>query len=164
MPQYVPLVPPPQRRLAPGAIRWPAGFLKLYGVLMYILTALLTLVLIVSRMPDSSNRLTEPAWEVVLYSTLISLGLAVLFTHAARRLRRGSNGHAWYPMALCVLVAAGGVYLARGFGEPAWLGLSAVYAGAALLLLLPSARAWIRPLRPPSAPPSVSNATGPAEA
>jgi hypothetical protein len=164
VPQYVmPPVPPPQRRLVPGAIRWPAGFLTLYGVLMYILTALLALALVVSE-ASQSNSLTDSAWEAALYSALVSLGLAVLFTHGARRLRRGSNGHVWYPMVLCGLVAAGGVYAAWGSGQPAWLGLTAVYLGSALLLLLPSARAWVRPLRPPSAPPSVGNATGAAEA
>jgi actin-like ATPase involved in cell morphogenesis len=165
VPQYsMPLVPPPPRRIAPGAIRWPAGFLTLYGVIMYILTAVLTLALIVYKLPDSGATTSDSAWEAGLYAALICLGLAVLFTHAARRLRRGSNGHVWYPMALCVLVAGGGAYTASDAQQPAWLGLTAVYLGSALLLLLPSARAWVRPLRPPPAPPAVGNATGAAEA
>lgn len=147
----------------PGAIRWPAGFLKLYGVLMYILTAVIALVLVVSE-ASQSNSLTDTAWQADLYAGLITLVLAVLFTHGARRLRRGSNGHVWYPMALCVLAAAGGVAAASGYAQPAWLGLSAVYLGSALLLLLPSARAWARPLRAPAPPPAVGNATGADEA
>ncbi len=162
VPQYVmPPVPPPPRRFAPGAIRWPAGFLTLYGVLMYIMTGLITLALIVTKLPSSGTQLTAAGWQAGLYGALISLGLAVLFTHGARRLRRGSNGHVWYPMALCALVAVAGVYTATESDQPAWLGLSAVYLGSGLLLLLPSARAWVRPLR---APAPVGNATGGAEA
>lgn len=166
VPQYVmPPVPPPPRRIAPGAIRWPAGFLTLYGVLSYILSALLALVLVLYKLPSTTSRLTETAWQGALYAALSSLVMAVLFTHAARRLRRGSNGHLWYPMALCVLVAAGASFTASESHQPAWFALALVYLGAALLLLLPSARTWVRPLRTPApADPSVGNATGAAEA
>jgi hypothetical protein len=165
VPQYVmPPVPPPLRRFAPGAIRWPAGFLKLYGVLSSIWTAVAVVVLVVSRLPQSELRMPDADWNLALYATLASLALAVLFLHGARRLRRGSNGHLWYPMTLCGVLAAGGVYTAEQSGQPAWLAVTAVYLGCALLLLLPSARAWARPLRPPPAPPSVGNATGGGEA
>jgi hypothetical protein len=162
-PYPMPLIPPPPRRIAPGAIRWPAGFLTLYGVITYFLTAVTVLFLIVSKVPTSGLELTDTQWQAMLYAGLISLGLAVLFTHGARRLRRGSNGHVWYPMTLCVFVAAGGAWAAREGEQPAWLVLTAVYLGSALLLLLPSARAWVRPLRPPQAP-AVGNATGASEA
>lgn len=108
--------------------------------------------------------MSETLWNFALYAALISLASAVLFTHGARRLRRGSNGHLWYPMTLCLLVAAGGVFTASDSQQPAWLGLAAVYLGSALLLLLPSARDWVRPLRPPPPAPAVGNATGAAEA
>ncbi|GAA1554191.1 hypothetical protein GCM10009827_088660 [Dactylosporangium maewongense] len=161
VPQYVmPPVPPPPRRIAPGAIRWPAGFLTLYGVLMYISTGLVALVLVVYKVSDTEE-LTAAGWQAGLYAGLGSLAFAILYTHGARRLRRGSNGHLWYPIALCVLLAFGGAYTASGAHQPAWLAVTGVYLGSALLLLLPSARAWVRPLRPPA--PSVGNATADAE-
>ncbi|MET7421592.1 Hsp70 family protein [Dactylosporangium sp. NPDC005555] len=160
VPQYVmPPVPPPQRRIAPGAIRWPAGFLTLYGVLMYVSTALVVLILVLYQASES-EALTGDGLQVFLYSGLGSLAFAILYTHGARRLRRGSNGHLWYPMALCVLLAGGGAYTASASGQPAWLAVTGAYLGSALLLLLPSARDWVRPLRPsPPAP-----ATGSTEA
>ncbi|GAB3871608.1 Hsp70 family protein [Dactylosporangium cerinum] len=165
VPQYVmPPVPPPMRRFAPGAIRWPAGFLKLYGVLSAIFTAVAVVVLVVSKLPQSELGMPDADWNFVLYATIASLALAVLFMHGARRLRRGSNGHLWYPMALCGFLAVGGAYTAADSDQPAWLAVTAVYLGSALLLLLPSARAWVRPLGPPPASPSVGNATGAAEA
>ncbi|MEV0136569.1 Hsp70 family protein [Dactylosporangium sp. NPDC050688] len=161
VPQYV--MPPP-RRIAPGTIRWPAGFLTLYGVLMYISTAISGIVLIAAKLPQSDFRVPERAWETALYGTLATLALAVLFTHGARRLRRGTNGHLWYPITLCLLVAAGAAFTASESHQPAWSVLALVYLGSALLLLLPSARAWVRPPRAPAPPdPSVGNATGAAE-
>ncbi|MFF5226497.1 hypothetical protein [Dactylosporangium sp. NPDC000521] len=162
VPQYVmPPVPPPPRRIAPGAIRWPAGFLTLYGVLMYISTGLVALVLIVYKVSDTQE-LTDAGWQAGLYGGLGSLAFAILYTHGARWLRRGSDGHLWYPSVLCVLLAFGGAYTASTSHQPAWLAVTGVYLGSALLLLLPSARAWVRPLRPPA--PSVGNATAGAEA
>ncbi|MEV4131343.1 Hsp70 family protein [Dactylosporangium sp. NPDC049742] len=161
VPQYVmPPVPPPPRRIAPGAIRWPAGFLTLYGVLMYISTGLVALVLVIYAVSETEE-LTAAGQQAGLYGGLGSLAFAILYTHGARRLRRGSNGHLWYPIALCVLLAFGGAYTASGSHQPAWLAVTGVYLGSALLLLLPSARAWVRPLRPPA--PSVGNATAEGE-
>ena len=96
-------------------------------------------------------------WEVLLYSALISLGLAVLL-HARRpavapRQQRPRAGIRWRCACSSPPV---GPYAAWGWGQPAWLGLSAVYLGSALLLLLPSARAWIRPLRPAARHPRQS--------
>jgi actin-like ATPase involved in cell morphogenesis len=157
VPQYVmPPIPPPLRRIAPGAIRWPAGFLTLYGVLSYISTALIGLILVVFKL-SSTQELTAEGLRVGLYGGMASLAFAILYTHAARRLRRGSNGHLWYPIALCVLLAGVGAYTASESAEPAWLAVTGVYLGSALLLLLPSARNWVRPLAPPR-PPSVGNA------
>ncbi|GAA3257854.1 Hsp70 family protein [Dactylosporangium siamense] len=165
VPQYVmPPVPPPMRRFAPGAIRWPAGFLKLFGVLSAIYAAIAAVVLVVSKLPQSELRMSDANWNIGLYVTIAAIALTVLFTHGARRLRRGSNGHLWYPMALCGLLAAGGVFAVSDSGQPAWFAVTVVYLGAALLLLLPSARAWVRPLGRPPASPSVGNATGGVEA
>ncbi|GAA0721271.1 Hsp70 family protein [Dactylosporangium roseum] len=156
VPQYVlPPVPPPPRRRPPWSIRWPARFMTLYAVLLFIFVALALLVQVVepeTRDQAEWRQLRGDALQLAIAGAI----LASLLIHAARRLRRGTNGHLWYPLLLCGTLGVGAVV--TGLGHRSAEALGAVFLASTVFLLLPTARAWVR--KPPRAPePDTSEGT-----
>ncbi|GAA2348257.1 Hsp70 family protein [Dactylosporangium salmoneum] len=166
-PQVVYLPPPPmQPRLrAPWSIRWPAGFMTTYGVLLYLLTALLLLAgggiqLVQNPPPDiDKDQLTTDS----LQWAGICVVLATLLLHGAGRARRPAGGHLWYPLALCVIVTACNLALTTEGGGYWTLIPGVVFAASTAGLLLPPSHRWLRrpprPKMPPASPPA-QNAAG----
>jgi actin-like ATPase involved in cell morphogenesis len=142
-------VPPPPRRKGPWSIRWPAGFMTLYAVLLYILTAGLLLVYVLSEPSDTNGLDWDKLKNDSLETAILCVVLATLLVHGARRLRRPMGGHLWYPLALCLILGAFGLAYAR-YGWVAQL-VAVVFLGSVAMLVLPGSRRWLRrPPKPPS--------------
>ncbi|WP_238008188.1 Hsp70 family protein [Dactylosporangium sp. AC04546] len=146
----VPVVPPIPWRPPPGTIRWPAGFMTLYAVLLFIVLPFAAILAFIPR--PATDPGTPAEWDAMQQDALTTAVLCVilgsLLIHGARRLRRGKNGHLWYPLGLCVLFAVVAVF--NSYDQIAVQLMAVAFLTSSLLLLLPSARAWVRP--PPKAP------------
>ncbi|MET7392555.1 Hsp70 family protein [Dactylosporangium sp. NPDC005572] len=161
-PVYVPVMPmmPPVRwRPPPWTIRWPAGFMTLYAVLLFIVLPFATILAFIPK--PKTDPMTPAEWDAMQQDSLTTAILCVIFAslliHAARRLRRGRNGHLWYPLGLCLLFAVVAVF--NSYSQLAVQLMAVAFLTSSLLLLLPSARAWVRP--PPKAPKPPKAPTNP---
>lgn len=157
-------VPRPQPK-GPWSVRWPAGFMTAYAVLLYLLTGVLLLVATLPHLssnqpPTYDGRDLRTLTADALEWAAISAVLATLLIHAANRARRAMSGHHWYPLALCLIVGTSNLAFSGRGGGP-WTQVPAlVFLGSAAMLLLPGSRRWTR--RPPNAPPPAE--PGPPEA
>ncbi|MFI5907095.1 Hsp70 family protein [Dactylosporangium sp. NPDC051541] len=161
---YYPVAPPPMvamvpLRKGPWSIRWPAGFMTFYAIVLYIGGALLLLLAGGLNLVDPETNPDITAEEIDRFTTdglefgAISLVFATLLLNAAGRARRPAAGHHWYPLALCVIVAVGNLALTAGFGQVGFLIATVVFTLSTAMLLLPGSRKWMhRPPRPPQAP------------
>ncbi|WP_432835934.1 Hsp70 family protein [Dactylosporangium sp. CA-092794] len=152
------MVPQPRVK-GPWSIRWPAGFMTTYAVLLYFLAALLLLAATLPYLSSNGTPtfegqdlrdLTRPALEV---SGLCAV-LATLLVHAAARARRPMARHLWYPLALCLIVGLANLVFS-GQGGGLWTQIPAgVFLLSAAMLLLPGSRKWARrPRKPPALKP-----------
>jgi hypothetical protein len=188
-PMFLPPPPPPQvvyypayaappmmmapqpRRLGPWSIRWPAGFMTTYGVLLYILTGLLLLLAVLVNVPDPPPKPSDlgglTAADLSKYSLRwagVVAVMATLLIHGAGRARRMAGGHLWYPLALCLVIGVVNLALIFEGGGMVVLIPAVVFLGSALMLLLPGSRRWLRrPPKPPSLE-SLERESGPPEA
>ncbi|MGI5244830.1 Hsp70 family protein [Dactylosporangium sp. CA-139066] len=172
-PPQVVYVPAPQMVMAPRplslgpwSIRWPAGFMTTYGILLYMLMALLLFMAIVIKSDPASaaqnlSMTPEDAATDCFEWAGICAVLATLLLHGAIRARRAAGGHHWYPLALCVIVAVSNAALIRPSEHYwPWVFVPAVIFGASsAALLLPASRRWMRrppkPRRPKPPPPGL---------
>jgi hypothetical protein len=141
----------------PWSIRWPAGFMTTYGILLYLLTGGLLLVGIAIRadVESAMRNLSVNALQIArdcFEWASISAVLGTLLIHGAIRARRPAGGLYWYPLALCLIVTVCNLALI-GPSEQYWLWLfvpAVVFGASTLALLLPASRRWMR--RPPKLP------------
>jgi hypothetical protein len=168
LPPMMPMLPPVRLR-PPWSIRWPAGFMTTYSVLLFVLTAGLLLFAGVIHLGDpSTGEFTQAQVDEITEACLQWAGicavLATLLVNGARRLRRPAAGHLWYPLALVLIVAVSNLGLIQ-FSQGLWPLVAVpavVFALSAAALVLPGSQRWVR--RPPK-PPSlkaIQSDTGPA--
>ncbi|GGM19320.1 Hsp70 family protein [Dactylosporangium sucinum] len=151
----VPMVPPIPWRPPPWTIRVPAGFMTLYAVLLFIVLPFAVILGVIDQPPTDPTPRAE--WDAMqqdsLTTAVLCVILASLLIHAARWLRRGKRGHLWYPLGLCMLFAVVAVF--NSYSQIAVQIMAVAFLTSSLLLLLPSARAWVRrPPKPPKPPKS----------
>jgi hypothetical protein len=160
-PPQVVYVPMPIRPIlkGPWSIRWPAGFMTTYGILLYFLAVPLLIAGIVLQTTDPSKPTDLPMNQYELAKdcfewAAISAVAATLLINGAIRARRPAAGHHWYPLALCLIVAVSNLALIQPAEQYwAWVGVpAAVFGASTVALLLPASRRWMR--RPPKLPPS----------
>ncbi|GAA3301468.1 hypothetical protein GCM10020218_095200 [Dactylosporangium vinaceum] len=161
---YYPVVPPPMMpmiplRKGPWSIRWPAGFMTAYAVVLYVgggLLLLLAGVLNLFNPPPDENISAEDIERFKVDGLewgAIGLVAATLLINAAARARRPARGHHWYPLALCVIVAVSNLALSAQTRQAGFLIAAVIFILSTAMLLLPGSRRWMRrPPRPPQAP------------
>ncbi|WP_433216022.1 Hsp70 family protein [Dactylosporangium sp. CS-047395] len=157
-PVFYPVMPVPMR-LGPWSIRWPAGFMTTYGILLYLLTVPLVLAAVLPRFLDDPPEGWDQAQIDQLTSdslewSIICAVAATLLINGAIRARRPASGHHWYPLALCLVVTVTNAALTTEGGGYWTIIPACVFALSTAMLLLPGSRRWTRrPPRPPVAKP-----------
>ncbi|WP_432986544.1 Hsp70 family protein [Dactylosporangium sp. CA-233914] len=157
----MPMVVPRPLLKGPWSIRWPAGFMTTYGILLYLLTGLLLLVAVLPQLPRANP---PEGWDEARVNSLTSGSLewagicavlATLLINGAMRARRPQSGHHWYPLALCLVLGVSNLAL-TGEGGGYWTLVPAVvFLASTAMLLLPASRRWVRrPPKPPALKPA----------